>query len=189
MLLFLVGLVGFLGIHSLGIVSWSGRQALVARLGEGPFKGLYSILSVAFFALLVYGYGWARLEPTVVWAPPTFTRHITWTLMLPAMILLVATYAPGKIRSTVKHPMLTAVKTWAVAHLLANGMLADILLFGGFLAWAVADRIAIKRRPDAKAPAAAGWGAGDAVAIVGGVGLYLAFFFFLHTWLIGVAVR
>ena len=184
-----IGLVGFLGLHSLSIVSRSARDGLGAQLGEGRFKGLYAVASIVFFVLLVWGYGQARTEPVVLYYPPVWAKHLVWLLMVPVFPLFVAAYAPGKIQSAVKHPMLTAVKTWAFAHLLANGTLADLLLFGGFLAWAVADRISLKRRPGATTPPPRGWGAGDAAVTVVGLALYGAFFVWLHPLLIGVPVR
>lgn len=189
MLWLVIGLVGFLGIHSLSIVSRGGRDRLVERLGEGPYKGLYSVVSLVSFGLIVWGYAAARPTALILYTPPVFMRHVVWLLMLPVFVLLVAIYAPGKIKSTVKHPMLTAVKTWALAHLLANGSLADVLLFGGFLAWAVADRVSLKRRPDAKVPEPRGWGVGDAIAITAGLGLYAGFFLYLHELVVGVPVR
>ncbi|NIR29005.1 MAG: NnrU family protein, partial [Gammaproteobacteria bacterium] len=116
--------VGFLGVHSLSIVSWDTRQKLVERLGAGTFKSVYSAVSIATFVLMVWGYGQARVEPVVLYRPPSWTWHLVWLLMVPVFPLLVATYAKGKISSTVKHPMLTAVKTWALAHLIVNGTLA-----------------------------------------------------------------
>lgn len=189
MLFFVIGLVVFLGLHSLSIVSRALRNSLVARLGANAFKGIYSLIAIASFVLMIWGYGEARLAPVVLFHPPTWIRHLVWLLMAPVFPLLLTVYLPGKIQSKVKHPLLAAVKIWALAHLLANGTLADVLLFGGFLAWAVADRISVKRRPDAKVPALRGWGIGDAVAIVAGLGLYAAFFLWLHPLLIGVAVR
>jgi uncharacterized membrane protein len=189
MLFFVLGLVGFLGVHSLSIVSWDARQRLVQRFGAGKFKSVYSAVSIATFVLMVWGYGQARLDPVVLYHPPAWTRHLVWLLMLPVFPLLVATYAKGKISSAVKHPMLTAIKTWALAHLIANGTLVDLLLFGGFLAWAVMDRISLKRRPVDTTPEPRPWGAGDAIAIVVGLALYGAFFMWLHTMLIGVPVR
>jgi len=189
MLFFVIGLVVFLAVHSLSIVSRDLRNSLVERFGPGTFKGIYSLISIASFVLLIWGYGQARQAPVFLFHPPAWTRHLVWLLMVPVFPLLLATYAPGKIQATVKHPMLTAVKTWALAHLLANGTLADLLLFGGFLAWAVADRISLKRRPDAEVPAPRGWSPGDAVAITVGLGLYAAFFLWLHPLLFGVAVR
>ena len=189
MLWFVIGLVGFLGLHSISIVSRGGRNGLAERLGEGPYKGIYSVLSLVTFGLMVWGYGLARPTALILYTPPVFMRHLVWLLMAPVFVLLVATYAPGKIKSTVKHPLLTAVKTWALAHLLANGSVVDLMLFGGFLAWAVADRISLKRRPDAKVPEKRGWGIGDAVAIVLGLGLYAGFFLYLHELIIGVPVR
>jgi uncharacterized membrane protein len=189
MIWLVLGLVGFLGVHSFSIVAHGARTGLVARYGEGAFKGVYAIVSVASLMLITWGYGEARLDPVQLWVPPTWARHLVWLLMVPVFPLLVAAYAPGKIRSAVGHPMLTAVKAWAFAHLIANGTLADLLLFGGFLAWAVADRISLKRRPGATRSPKRGWGVGDAVAIVGGLVLYGAFFVWLHPLLIGVSVR
>lgn len=186
MTLLILGLVVFLGLHSVSIVAHGFRNAMVARVGLGPWKGLYSLLSLAGFVLLVHGYGQARLEPVVLWSPPTGMRHAALLLMLPVFPLLIATYLPGRIRATLKHPMLVAVKLWALAHLLANGMLADVLLFGSFLAWAVADRISLKRRPGGGAPVA-GPLLNDLIAVVGGLALYGFFVAKAHLWLFGVA--
>ena len=185
MTLFIIGLVLFLGTHSISIVAPGLRRQAIARFGEGGFKGLYSILSIVGFVILIWGYGVARAATPVVYTPPTALKHFALLLMLPVFPLLLAAYLPGRIKAAVKHPMLTAIKTWGLAHLLSNGTLADILLFGGFLAWAVVDRISIKRR--AVAAPAAGPITNDIIAIVVGLGLYVAFIFGLHQWLFGVA--
>ncbi|WP_439519907.1 NnrU family protein [Hydrogenophaga sp.] len=187
----IVGLVLFLGVHSVSIVSPHGRHALAGRMGEGGFKGLYSLVSFVALALIVWGYGLARQAPVVVYTPPTGLRHAALLLMLPVFVLLLAAYLPGRIQRAAKHPMLLSVKLWATAHLLANGTLADVLLFGGFLAWAVIDRISVKRRAAAgltrSVPALPGSAANDAIAIVLGLGIYGVFVFWAHAWLFGVS--
>lgn len=183
----ILGLVIFLGVHSVEIVSPTFRGRAVARLGEGPYKGIYSLLSIIGFVLLVWGYGVARQNPILVYAPPIWMRHLTLLLMLPVFPLLFAAYLPGRIKAAVKHPMLAAVKAWAFAHLLANGMLADLLLFGGFLIWAVADRISIKRRAVVRpVPGPPPGKYNDVIAVVGGLALYVIFVLWAHLWLIGV---
>ena len=188
MLLFIVGLVIFLGIHSVAIVSPTWREAQIALRGEKAWKGLYSVVSIVGFALLIYGYGLARQSPMVLYTPPTMLRHIALLLMLPVFPLLLAAYLPGRIKAAAKHPMLLAVKFWALAHLLANGTLVDLILFASFLAWAVLDRIAAKRRPKPRTiPGAPPSAANDAIALVGGLAIYALFLFWGHRWLIGVA--
>ena len=190
MVLLILGLVLFLGIHSVSIVSADGRNRLVQRMGEGPWKGLYSLVSLAGFVLIVIGYGAAREAPVVLYTLPNGFRHLAAVLMLPVFVLLLATYLPGRIQRTAKHPMLLAVKLWALAHLLANGTLADVLLFGGFLAWAVVDRISVKKRAAAgllrPGPVLPGSKANDAIALVGGLGIYVLFVVWAHAFLIGV---
>jgi uncharacterized membrane protein len=187
MLYLILGLVIFLGVHSTEIVSPTFRSRAVARLGEGPYKGIYSLLSIIGFVLLIWGYGLARQNPVLVYAPPIWMRHLTLLLMLPVFPLLLAAYLPGRIKAAMKHPMLAAVKLWALSHLLANGMLADLLLFGGFLIWAVADRISLKRRAVLRPlPGPPPGKANDVIAVVGGLALYVVFVFWLHTKLIGV---
>jgi uncharacterized membrane protein len=187
MLLFVLGLVLFLGVHSVSIVAEPWRNAMVEKLGELPWKGLYSLLSLVGLALIVVGYGQARSAPTVLFVPPVATRHAVLLLMLPFFPLLLATYLPGRISAAVKHPMLTSVKLWAFAHLLANGMLHDLMLFGGFLAWAVVDRISMKRRTPRVVPGAPPSPRNDAIAVGLGLVLYAAFVMGLHKALIGVA--
>ena len=183
----IIGLVLFLGIHSVSVFAPAWRDQQVAQRGEGAWKGLYAIVSLIGFGLLVYGYGVARQSPVVLYTPPTALRHLTLLLMLPVFPLLLAAYLPGRLRSAAKHPMLLAVKLWATAHLIANGTLVDVLLFGGFLAWAVADRISLKRRPGRAVPGAPPGAANDALALIVGLALYVAFLLWGHQWLIGVS--
>lgn len=188
MTLLILGLVLFLGVHSVSIVAPGWRDAQLARRGVPAWKGLYSVLSLVGFVLLVVGYGRARLDPVVLYVAPVALRHLALLLMLPVFVLLLAAYLPGRIQAAAKHPMLAATKLWAVAHLLANGTLADVLLFGGFLAWAVADRISLKRRAPRPVPGAPPRAANDAIALVGGLLLYGLFVVWGHRWLIGVAL-
>lgn len=187
MTLLIVGLVIFLGIHSVAIVAPGWRDAQLARIGELPWKGLYTVVSLIGFALLVVGYGLARQSPVVLYTPPTWTRHLALLLLLPVFPLFLAAYLPGRIKTAAKHPMLLATKLWATAHLIANGTLADVLLFGAFLAWAVADRISLKRRPPRAVPGAPASPVNDLIAVGGGLALYAWFLFGLHAWLIGVS--
>lgn len=138
MKLLILGLLLFLGVHSVRIVADGWRSRTIARLGEGPWKGLYTLASLAGFGLLVWGYGVARETPQVLWASPTWTRHLAALLMLASLVLLAAAYVPGNaLKARLHHPMVLAVKVWALAHLLANNTLAEVLLFGAFLLWAV----------------------------------------------------
>ena len=189
MTLLMLGLVLFLGVHSTRIVADGWRSATIARVGEKPWKGIYSLLSIAGFALLVVGYGAARQSPVVLYAPPAWTRHLAALLTIPAFVLLVAAYVPGNaIKRAVGHPMMAGVKVWALAHLLANGTLADVLLFGTFLSWAVLGFIAARRRDRASGTTyPAGPGSRTAIAVVIGLVAWAVFAFALHRPLIGVA--
>ncbi|MDM0069196.1 NnrU family protein [Variovorax sp. J31P207] len=187
MSLLVLGLVLFLGIHSVSIVAPAWRDAQVARRGERAWKGMYALASLAGLLLLIHGYGLARQAPVVLYTPPTGLRHLALLLMLPVFPLLFAAYLPGRIQRAARHPMLLAVKLWATAHLLANGTLADVLLFGAFLAWAVADRISVKRRAVPRSvPGAPPSAVNDIVVVVGGLGVYAAFLFKVHGWLTGM---
>jgi uncharacterized membrane protein len=186
MAILIAGLIIFFGVHSISIVNRPWRERMFAHMGEKKWKALYSITAFIGFVMLVYGYGLARQHPIVVYVPPYWLRYLTGVLMLPVFPLLFASHLPGKIKSTVKHPMLAAVKLWATAHLLANGMLADILLFGGFLAWAVIDRISVKHNPRGPVDRMAPSTRNDVIAIVGGLITYVVFMRWLHGWLIGV---
>lgn len=189
MLLLVLGLVLFLGIHSIRIVAEPLRTRLVESMGVWGFKGLYSLISLLGLVLIVIGYGQARLDPVWLYQPPPFLRHINMALMLLVFPALLAAYFPGRIQSVLKHPMLVAVKAWALAHLLVNGALAATVLFGAFLVWAVVDRISVKRRQGAgTAPQLPRTALNDVVVIVGGLALYYLFAFHLHSILFGVSV-
>ena len=181
------GLAIFFAVHSVRIVAPAWRDRMVERLGAGAWKIGYSLASLAGFLLILSGYAAARAEPVLLWSPPVWTRHLALLLMLPVFPLLVATYVPSRLKAAAKHPMLVAIKFWALAHLLANGMLADVVLFGSFLAWAVVDRISVKRRPAPATPAARPSIVNDAVVILAGLALYALFLMVLHTRLFGVA--
>lgn len=185
MIFLVLGLIVFLGVHSVSILARPWREATVARLGEGPFKGMYSLASLAGFLLIIYGFGLARQQPVVLYTPPAALRHLALVVMLPVFPLLFAAYLPGRIQRAARHPMLASVKFWALAHLLANGTLADLLLFGGFLVWAVADRISVKNRP-AKAYAQ-GSARNDVIAVVLGLLVYALFVLWAHARLFGVS--
>ncbi len=186
MVVLVIGLVLFLGTHSIAIVAPGGRATALRNLGEGAWKAGYTVISLVGFALLCYGFGLARRSPVVLYVPPYWLRHVTFLFMLPVFPLLFAAYLPGRIRTATKHPMLAAVKFWAFAHLLANGMLADVLLFGGFLAWAVLDRISLKRRPQTIVTAPPGR-FNDLIAVVLGLALYGLFIGWAHALLFGVS--
>jgi uncharacterized membrane protein len=186
--LLIAGLVLFLGVHSVAIVAPSFRTRTIQRMGEGAWKGPYALISLAGFVLICYGFGLARQAPVVLYSPPTWLRHLAFLVMLPVFPLLIAAYLPGRIKTAAKHPMLAAVKFWAFAHLLANGSLADVLLFGGFLAWAVVDRISVKRRamPQVLRTAPPGpWN--DAIAVVLGLAVYALLIGWAHVRLFGVS--
>jgi uncharacterized membrane protein len=181
------GLVLFLGVHSVAIVSPAWRDEMAAKWGELPWKGVYAVVSIIGFALIVQGYGATRPDPTVLYVSPGWLRHVSLLLMVPVFPLLLAAYLPGRIKSSTRHPMLVATKLWAVSHLLANGTAADVVLFGAFLAWAVADRISLKSRPARPIPGAPPSRMNDAIAVIGGLLLYGAFVMGLHAALIGIA--
>ena len=188
MTMLVLGLVLFLGVHSTRIFADGWRTATIARIGEKPWKAVYSVLSIAAFVLLVWGYMRARQNPVLLWTPPAGMRHVAALLMVPAFMLFVAAYVPRNwFKAKLHHPQMLSVKVWAVAHLLANGMLIDLLLFGGFLVWAVLGYTAARRRDRAAgtvyAPATA---QGTAIAVVAGLVAYVVFAFWLHGWLFGV---
>jgi uncharacterized membrane protein len=185
----ILGLVLFIGVHLL-TTQRGLRARFVVSMGEGGYKGFYSLVSLAGLGLMVWGFAHYRSAGMIdVWHPPAAFRHITEALMLPAVILVAASYIRGRIYATLKHPMLAGVKLWAAAHLLSNGDLGSIILFGAFLAWAVFDRISLKRRSDAGAPPIPVGGVGnDLIAVVVGIVAYLALGFVFHPVVIGVPV-
>jgi uncharacterized membrane protein len=181
----LIGLALLLGAHTF-VTLRAERAALVTRFGEGTYKTLFALVSLLGLALIVWGFAQYRATGWVnVWYPPAWTRHVTVALMWPAFILVVASYSRGRIYARLKHPFLAGVKLWALAHLISNGDLGSIILFGSLLAWSVYDRISLKRRTDPGAPNIPLGGArNDVIAIVVGTLLYLAFGF-LHPYIIG----
>lgn len=187
MTLLIAGLFCFIGVHSIAMLAPGWRQRMIARIGEHPYKAVFALLSLIGFVLVVLGYAAAREAPVALWAPPVWTRHLALLLMLPVFPLLLATYLPGRIQAKAAHPTLVAVKIWALAHLLANGNLADLVLFGSLLAWAVAERISLKRRAAPAVPTAPPGKANDLIALIAGLAIYGAFIGGAHLWLIGVS--
>lgn len=185
----ILGLVLFLGMHSIRIFADDWRTRQRAKLGEGAWKGLYSVVSAVGFVLIVWGYGVARAQPIPIWEPPIWTRHAAALLTLVAFVLLAAAYVPrNAIKAKVHHPMVAGVKVWALAHLLANGTLADILLFGAFLVWAVLAFKSMRQRDRAEGKTyPPGQGGATAIAVAVGAAAWAVFAFWLHAWWIGVA--
>jgi uncharacterized membrane protein len=191
MTLLIIGVVLFALAHVVPL-NRGLRMRLTAALGEGPVKGLVALVAIAGVVAMVYGYGGARFEGETVplWDPPVWTRHLATLLVLGAFVMVVSAYTPpGVIKPALKHPMLTGVKLWAAAHLLANGTLADVILFGGLLAWAVGARIAIARRERAAGTPrpARGPVLNDLIPVTIGTGLWALFVFWAHAWLFGVS--
>ena len=185
MVYLVLGLVLFLGMHSISIVAPAWRDRTAARLGNA-WRGLYSLVTIAGLVFIIRGYGIARQNPLALYMPPVWTQYVTAVLMLPVFPLFLAAYFPGRIKSALQHPMLVSVMLWALAHLIASGMLANVVLFGGFLAWAVVDRISYKwrtQRPIATAPPGR---LNDGIAIVAGLVFYVVFEHWLHAQWIGV---
>ena len=188
MLLFIIGLILFFAVHSISIVNDAWRDDMVQRLGRRPWRVLYGLASLAGLVLLSWGYGIARTDPVILYTPPGWLLHANYLLMLFVFPLFMASLLPGRIKTAVKHPVLASVKIWAFAHLLTNGALADVLLFGCFLAWAVAGRISMKYRRQRPVPGFPQSPANDLLAVVTGLLIYLLFIMVLHDWLIGVVL-
>ena len=188
MLILVLGIILFLGAHSFATFR-EARAGAIQQYGEGAYKGVYSVVSVIGFILICWGFSRYRAEGWVqVWDPPAWTRHLTITLMWFAFVALAAMgKKPGRIRGWLRHPMLVAIKIWALAHLLANGDLGGVVLFGSFLAWAVYDRIAVKRRGDLGAARVPRFTRADAMTLIVGTIAWIAMMF-LHPYLIGVPV-
>ena len=189
MSLLILGLILFLGMHSVHMLAPRFRERMVARIGLLPWKGLHSVVSIAGFVLIVIGFGMARAQPQLLYASPLWLKHLNALFTLLASVLIAAAYVPrNHLKAKIGHPMLAGVKLWALGHLLAIGYLHDVVLFGAFLVWAVAD-FAVSRRRDRAAGIvyAAGTMMGDALAIVIGVAAWAIFAFLLHLRLIGVS--
>lgn len=186
----ILGLIVFLGVHSIGIVADEWRSQKIAQMGELKWKVIYSLLSLVGLLLVIWGYAQATAAPNLLWKPPTWTRHLTMLLMIPAFILLVATYLPGsRIKAAAGHPMLLGVKIWALAHLLTNSTLADVILFGSFLVWSVVDFATCRRRDRRKGiTRSAGSVQGDVLVSLVGIACWVVFAFYLHGLLIGVTL-
>ncbi|MCC7484005.1 MAG: NnrU family protein [Burkholderiales bacterium] len=189
MTLLIVGLILFVGTHSVRIFADDWRRRAIARVGALAWKGGYSLVSLAGFVLLVWGYGEARGVPVLLYDPPRVLYHLASLLTLVAFVFVAAAYVPANhIKAAIGHPMAAGVKVWAFAHLLANGRLADVILFGAFLAWAIADFAAARRRDRATGTRhPAGRAVGTATAVIAGTAVWAAFAFWAHLWLIGVA--
>lgn len=188
MIYLIFGLVIFLGVHSVRIFADDWRTQTISRMGANAFKGAYTVLSLLGFGLIIWGFGIAREAPTLVWSPPAAMRHAAALLNVLAFVFLVAAYVPGNaIKARVHHPMVLGVKTWALAHLIANGNLAHVVLFGAFLAWAVLDFVSCRRRDRAQnIQYAAGNPGATAITVVAGVLVAGVFAMWLHGMLIGV---
>jgi uncharacterized membrane protein len=186
--LLLLGILLFIGAHSISIVSEATRDRLVKRLGEGPWKGLYSLVALAGMVAICWGYSLARQDPTILYSPPTGLRHAALLLMLPVFPIFASTYLPGRIQSAVHHPTLVATLLWGAAHLLANGTLADVVLFGSFAGWAFFDMRSMRHRTPRAIPKAPPSKANDAIAVVAGLAIYAAIVFWLHAFVIGVPI-
>jgi uncharacterized membrane protein len=186
LLILILGLIVFFSAHTF-VTFRDARASVIARLSLNGYRALFALVSLIGLALIVYGFGQYRAHGWIdVWSPPAFMRHITAGLMLFAVIFMTAAFIPSHVKAKLKHPMLAGVKTWALAHLLSNGDLGSILLFGSFLAWGVYARIAAKRRGDVgTASAPAGW-TNDAIVVVLGIVIYLALGYAFHPVVIGV---
>jgi uncharacterized membrane protein len=180
-----LGLVLFLGAHSVSIVAPAWRDRAAARLGNA-WRGLYSLVSIAGFVVIIWGYGIARHNPVSLYSPPSWTRYVTAVLMLPVFPLWLAPYFPGRIKGALQHPMLIAVMLWSLAHLIATGLLANVVLFGGFLVWAAADRISYTKRTQRPIQTAPPMRLNDVIVLVAGLALYVLFAHWLHVRWIGV---
>jgi uncharacterized membrane protein len=188
MTLLIIGLALFLGMHSFSMVR-SGRAALLAKVGPLGYRAIYNVVSLIGFSLIIWGYAIYRSVGYIpLWDPPVWTRHLAALVMLPVFPLLFSAYAKGFVKARLKHPMILAVKTWALAHLLANGDMGSVIIFAAFLAWAVVAFISMRRRPVDEAASFVPNPGQDAAAILGGLIVYAAMIFGLHGYLIGVGV-
>ena len=188
MIYLILGLLIFLGVHSVRIVADDWRTRTVARIGLLPWKAIYSVVSLLGLGLIVWGFGLARQQPVQLWSPPVALRHLASILTLGAFILLMAAYVPGnQIKARLHHPMVLGVKAWALAHVLANGNVAHVVLFGSFLAWGVLDFIAARRRDRAAGTLyPSGTGRATGITVILGTAAWVVVALWLHGVLIGV---
>ncbi|MGH8224429.1 MAG: NnrU family protein [Woeseiaceae bacterium] len=184
---FILGLVIFFGVHSISLLALGWRNRVAERLGRRAWQGVYSVAALIGLYLLVSGYGAARVSSGVLYVSPHWLRYVAALLMLPVFTLALASVLPGRIRARAGHPLLLATMLWAVAHLLTNGSVADLLLFGAFLVWAVSVRISLERRPARSMHTLPASSANDAIVVVGGLALYAIFMLWLHARWFGVA--
>ena len=188
MTMLILGCVLFFGVHSVHFIAPGARDAWVRRLGKRRWMGLYSVIAGIGLVLIIAGYGAARQDPSLAYVPPTWGRSVAGILMLPVFPLLLATYMPGRIQRSVRHPMLWATILWAAAHLLANGNWGDIILFGSFLIWAIADLLSFFYTPSKDIPRLPAKPWNDAIAVIGGLVIYGLFLVAIHRWLTGVGL-
>jgi len=184
----ITGLVIFFGVHSISIINVSWRDHVVTRIGLLTWQGIYSLISVIGLTLIIYGYTLAQQAAVILYLPPAWLYWVAILLLVFIFPLLLATYMPGRIQTITRHPMLAATKLWAFAHLLVNGNLADVVLFGAFLFWAVVERISLKRRRPDLVPMLPSSRANDAIIIVVGLLLYVVFIVWLHEWITGISL-
>ncbi|HEX9139900.1 MAG TPA: NnrU family protein [Steroidobacteraceae bacterium] len=183
----IIGLAIFLGSHSIGMTVPQWRTDMIRRIGDRAWMGFYSLVSIASLVLIVHGFAVARRAPILLYVPPPLLHTVAVVLMVPVPLLVLASVLPGKIQAVTKHPLLLAVKVWALAHLLANGTAADVLLFGSLLIWAGLVRVSLKRRPRRPRATVPTGRWNDAVVVMFGLALYVAFLLWFHQWLFGVA--
>lgn len=188
MCLLWTGIALFVATHSVSIVAGDWRDRMARRLGEWPWKGLYALFSLAGIGLIVTGYGLARPDPVLLYAPPPALRGIALVLLLPVFPIFLSAYLPGRIKTATHHPILLSTILWAIAHLMVNGTLADASLFGAFLVWALLDWNSMRHRSPRPIPTAPESRANDVIALVLGLGIYAAVLFDLHARLIGVPI-
>lgn len=188
MILLLAGLSLFIGVHSISLVNETWRNHGAQRFGEQLWKAVYSVIALAGLVMIIYGYGESRAVYGELYASPEWLHTVAVLLMIPVFPLILAAYLPGRIRTAVGHPMLTGTIIWGAAHLLANGGIADIILFGSLLLWSIADRLSLARRPGRPVPAAPPSPVNDIIAVVLGLALYLLMTFRLHELLFGVEI-
>lgn len=188
MSILLIGLFLFLGIHCISILNDPWRNRMVNKIGKWGWKGIYGLVSIFGFILIIRGYEIARLDAALLYTPPSWLQYFAFLLLLPAFPLLVAAYFPGRIKAATKHPMLLSTVLWSVAHLLSTGSLVNVILFGSFLVWAIIDIDSIEHRTPRAIPEAPFSRFNDIIACIVGLGLFLTFVFWLHEYLFGVAL-